>query len=49
VFIVSNRLFDKRIKSILSVFSNKKLKISYIIPQLQRNIGGVRQKKIRRV
>jgi ribosomal protein S11 len=49
IFIVSNRLFDKRIKSILSVFSNKGLKISFIIPQLQRNIGGVRQKKIRRI
>jgi ribosomal protein S11 len=49
VFIVSNRLFDKRIKSILSVFSNKGFKIPYIVPQLQRHVGGVRQKKIRRV
>lgn len=49
VFIVSNRLFDKRIKSILSIFSQKRLKISYIVPQLQRYVGGVRQKKIRRV
>lgn len=49
VFIVSNRLFDKRIKAILSIFSQKGLKISYIVPQLQRYVGGVRQKKIRRV
>lgn len=49
VFIVSNRLFDKRIKSILTVFAQKGFKISYIVPQLLRSVGGVRQKKIRRV
>jgi hypothetical protein len=49
VFILSNRLFDKRIKSIFTAFSQKGLKILHIIPKLRRCVGGVRQKKSRRV
>ncbi len=49
IVLCTNKLFDKRIKSILSVFKVQRLTISSFVPRIIRYVGGVRPKKIRRV
>lgn len=49
IILCTNKLFDKRIKSILSTFKIQRLTIHSFVPRIIRDVGGVRPKKVRRV